>query len=86
MNCATAGPTRPRSSAESESGTRCSAAAFILDAGMRHSRDSRSTSSHVAPRASPDRQAVSATKRRHAFADCDALDTSMISRTCPTSP
>ena len=49
-------------SAASESGTRCSAAVFILDAGMRHSRDSRSTLSQVAPRA---------------FAESDARDASM---------
>ena len=36
--------------------------AFIRDAGTRHSRASRSTSPHVAPRASPDRTAVSAVK------------------------
>ena len=46
--------------AASDKGTRCSTPAFLRDAGMRHSRASRSTSPHVAPRASPDRTAVSA--------------------------
>ena len=49
--------------AASDNPTRCSAPAFIRDAGTRHSRPSRSTSPHVAPRASPDRTAVSAVKR-----------------------
>ena len=48
--------------AAADNGTRCSAPAFIRDAGTRHSPTSRSTSPHVAPRASPDRTAVSAVK------------------------
>ena len=44
--------------AASDNGTRCSPPAFIRDAGTRHSRASRSTSPHLAPRASPDRTAV----------------------------
>ena len=46
-------------SAPLDSGTRCARFVFIRSAGMRHSRTSRSISSHCAPRTSPLRHAVS---------------------------
>ena len=73
------------SSAALESGARCSAPPFIRNAGMRHSWASKSISAQVAPRASPDRQAVNTTNRRHAFADTDARDASMTSSAAATS-
>ena len=45
-------------SAGSVSGTTCSRLAFIREAAMVHRPDSRSISSHVAPRTSPDLAAV----------------------------
>ena len=53
--------------AASDSGTRCSRPPFIRSPGIRHSFASKSTSAQVAPRASPDRAAVSTRKRRQRF-------------------
>ena len=45
----------------------------------------RSNSAQAAPRASPERQAVSTTNRRHAFADTDARDAAMTPSAAATS-
>ena len=58
---------------------------FIRAAGIRHSRASRSISAHVAARASPDRQAVSTTNRRHALTATAADESAIVSRAAPTS-
>ncbi len=71
--------------AASDNGTRCSDPAFIREAGTRHSRASRSTSPHVAPRASPDRTAVSAVKRIAALAAGPAPDASTATSAAGTS-
>ena len=52
---------------------------------IRHSRASRSISAHVAARASPDRQAVSTTNRRHALTATAADESVIVSRAAPTS-
>ena len=42
-----------------DNGTRCARCTFIRSSGIAHTSVSRSISSHVAPRTSPERQAVS---------------------------
>ena len=73
------------SRAASLSGTRCSVAAFILSAGMRHSRAAKSISSHTALRASPERAAVNTANRKHSLADVDAPVRSTTARASLTS-
>ena len=58
---------------------------FIRAAGYATSRASRSISAHVAARASPDRQAVSITNRRHALTATAADESVIVSRAAPTS-
>ena len=60
-------------------------ATFMRSAGIRHSAACRSISFQVAPRASPDRTAVSTVNRRHAFTASLAEDASMASSAAPTS-
>lgn len=79
---------RARSStscAASLSGTRCSVPLFMRSPGMRHSHVPVSSSFHVAPRASPDRAAVSTRKRRHSLLARDALEASTTASAAATS-
>ena len=66
-------------------GTRCSMPAFIRWDGIRHSWPWRSISSQVAPRASPERAAVSTRNRKHNLAATEAWDDSTASSAAPTS-
>ena len=59
-------------SAASDSGTRCSRPAFMRSAGTVHVADARSTSSHRACRASPDREAVSIKNSNASLVDVSA--------------
>ena len=61
------------------------ATAFILCDGTVQTSASLSISSHVASRASPLRHAVNTTKRKHNFADFDALDSSIAPNAAGTS-
>ena len=65
--------------AASDNGTRCSAPPFIRSAGMVQRRLPRSSSDHVAPRASPERAAVRIRKRRQSFAAMPAVEASIVS-------
>ena len=68
---------RSSATASTDSGTRCIFSDFMRSAGIVQVAASKSISSQVAPRASPDRQAVSTTNRKQAFAVSDARPLSM---------
>ena len=65
---------RSTSIATLDSGMRCSAFAFILAAGMRHSLASKPNSAHTAFRTSPLRVAVSTSSLNASFVESAAPD------------
>lgn len=71
--------------ASRDKGTRCSAFAFILPAGIVHVFVSQLISGQVAFLASPGRTAVKIKNRRHNFVDKDAPESSIISKAFETS-
>ena len=60
-------------SALSDKGTRCSFPAFMRSAGTVHVAPSRSTSHRLAPRTSPERQAVNATDSRASLVEAPSI-------------